>query len=330
MNLKTSYLGLELPHPFIAAASYLTKEVGRIKALEDAGAAAIVLPSLFEEQVRHEKLGILKSLEAHDHHQAEALSYLPKPDQMKFGGEAYVELVRQAKAAVKIPVIASLNGATEGGWLGYAKLFEEAGADAIELNVYWVATDMAKSGVEAEKKVIDIVREVKATVKIPVAVKLSPYYSSVANIAAELDKAGADALVLFNRFFQPDYDINELEVLPSLKLSDSSELPLRLSWLGILQGHVKASLAVTGGVHTVEDSVKSVMAGADAIQLASSLIINGIGHLTKLREGLDTWMTEHEYESLAQMKGSMSLLRCPEPSAYLRQNYMQILQTWAP
>jgi dihydroorotate dehydrogenase (fumarate) len=330
MNTKTTYLGLELPHPFIAAASYLTKEVSRIRALEDAGAAAIVLPSLFEEQVRHEKLGILKQLEAHDHSQPEALSYLPKPDQMTFGGESYVELVRKAKEAVKVPVIASLNGATDGGWLGYAKLFEQAGADAIELNVYWVATDLAADSREAEKRVVEIVRQVKASVSIPIAVKLSPYYSSVAHLAADLDAVGADGLVLFNRFFQPDYDINELEVLPSLKLSTSEELPLRLSWLGILQGRVKAGLSVTGGVHTVEDSVKAVMAGADTIQLASSLIKNGVGHLTTLRDGLANWLSEHEYESLAQMKGSMSLQKCPDPSAYLRQNYMQILQTWAP
>lgn len=330
MNTKTTYLGLELPHPFIAAASYLTKEVSRIRALEDAGAAAVVLPSLFEEQVRHEKLGILKQLEANDHSQPEALSYLPKPAELKFGGESYVDLVRKAKEAVDIPVIASLNGATDGGWLGYAKLFEEAGADAIELNVYWVATDLVADSREAEKKVVDIVRTVKANVSIPVAVKLSPFYSSVAHLAADLDAAGADALVLFNRFFQPDYDINELEVLPTLKLSTSEELPLRLSWLGILQGRVKASLAVTGGVHTVEDAVKSVMAGADSVQLASSLIKNGVGHLSTLRDGLTKWLEEKEYESLAQMKGSMSLSRCPEPAAYLRQNYMQILQTWAP
>jgi len=330
MNLGTTYLGLNLPHPFIAAASYLTKEVDRIRALEDAGAAAIVLPSLFEEQVRHERLGILKQLELHDDSNPEGLTYLPKPADLKFGGESYVDLVRKAKAAVGVPVIASLNGATEGGWLGYAKLFEEAGADAIELNVYWVSTDLTKDSRDAEERVVKLVKAVKGVVKIPVAVKLSPYYSSVAHIAADLDAAGADALVLFNRYFQPDFDIEGLEAVPGLKLSDSSELPLRLSWLGVLFGKVKANLSVTGGVHTVEDAVKSVMAGADTIQLASSLIKHGPKHLTALRDGLSQWLEAHEYESLRQMKGSLSLQRCPDPAAYLRQNYMQILQTWAP
>lgn len=330
MNLGTTYLGLSLPHPFIAAASYLTREVDRIRALEDAGAAAVVLPSLFEEQVRHEKLGILRQMEMHDDVNPEGLSYLPKPQEMKFGGESYVDLVRKAKEAVKIPVIASLNGATEGGWLGYAKLFEEAGADAIELNVYWVATDAAADFRDAETRVVKLIKAVKSVVKVPVAVKLSPFYSSVAHLAADLDEAGADALVLFNRYFQPDFDIEELEAVPSLKLSDSSELPLRLSWLGVLFGKIKANLSVTGGVHTVDDAVKSVMAGADTVQLASSLIKNGPGHIATLRDGLARWLEDHEYESLRQMRGSLSLQRCPDPAAYLRQNYMQIIQTWAP
>jgi dihydroorotate dehydrogenase (fumarate) len=328
MDLTTSYLGFELPHPFFAGASPLVEDLDTVRRLEDAGAAMIVLPSLFEEQVTHERHHIVHHMEIHKYHTGEALSYFPEPEELRLGPENYLDHLSRVKGAVEIPVVASLNGLTDSGWLNYAKMLEEAGADALELNVYFLATDDKEDSAAVEQKVVDVTWRVKSAVRVPVAVKLSPFYSSLANMAQRLVGAGADGLILFNRFFHPDIDIEEIELKPTLELSDPSELPLRLAWLGILSGHVKASLAVTGGVHGVGDAIKAVMSGADAVQMVSAVLKNGPGHITAVRDGVAAWLEQHEYESLAQMKGSMNLMRCPDPAAYERANYMRMLQRW--
>ena len=264
----------------------------------------------------------------HEESFAEALSYFPKPDDFRFGPVQYLEQIRKVKAAVKIPVIASLNGTTAEGWLSYAKDIEQAGADALELNVYFLATDPRETSEAAEHRVLDVVKVVKQAAKIPIAVKLSPFFSSVAHVAAGLDKLGADGLVLFNRFYQPDIDVEALEAVPSLHLSDSSELLLRLRWLAILSGKVRASLSVSGGVHTATDAIKAVMTGAAAVQMVSALLSHGPEYLKVIRDGIVKWMEDHEYESLEQMRGSMSLERSPDPAAFERANYMRILQSY--
>ena len=328
MKLSTTYLGLRLPNPLMPGASPMTDQLDWVKRLEDAGAAAIVLRSLFEEQITHEQQGMVHHMEVHDESFAEALSYFPKPDDFRFGPVQYLEQIRKVKAAVKIPVIASLNGTTAEGWLSYAKDIEQAGADALELNVYFLATDPRETSEAAEHRVLDVVKVVKQAAKIPIAVKLSPFFSSVAHVAAGLDKLGADGLVLFNRFYQPDIDIEALEAVPSLHLSDSSELLLRLRWLAILSGKVRASLAVSGGVHTATDAIKAVMTGASAVQVVSALLTQGPEYVKVLRDGIVKWMEDHEYESLEQMRGSMSLERSPDPAAFERANYMRILQSY--
>ncbi len=327
MNLSTNYLGFELPHPLVAGASPLADNLDNVKKVEDAGAAAIVMRSLFEEQITSEQLATNRSIETPADSFAEALSYFPSPAKFALGPEEYLEQIRKVKEAVGIPVMASLNGATPGGWLDYARLMQEAGADALELNVYYLATNPAETGVALENRTVKMVEAVKKTVTIPVAVKLSPYYSSVANVAKHLDSVSADGLVLFNRFYQPDIDIEELEVVPSLTLSHPGALLLRLRWLAILSGRVRADLAVTGGVHTARDAIKAVMCGAHAVQTVSVLLQEGPQALGTIRREMATWLEEHEYESLQQMQGSMSLLKCPDPSAFERANYMQILQT---
>jgi dihydroorotate dehydrogenase (fumarate) len=299
-----------------------------VRRLEDAGAAAIVMHSLFEEQVTGEQLMALHHLDSHTESFAEALSYLPDPRMFRLGSDDYLEQLRRIKSAVGVPVIASLNGVTLGGWLQYARLMEQAGADALELNVYLLATDPGESGEAIERGTLALLREVKREVRIPVAVKLSPFFSSLAHFARDLADAGADGLVLFNRFYQPDIDVEELEVTRSLRLSDSSELLLRLRWLAILHGRVRADLAVTGGVHSALDAIKAVMTGANAVQMVSALLERGPEHLRAVRERTIEWMEEHEYESLEQMRGSMSLLRCPDPKAYERTNYLRILQAY--
>jgi dihydroorotate dehydrogenase (fumarate) len=284
--------------------------------------------SLFEEQIRLEQEGTLKVTEPHEESSGEAVSYFPKPADYRLGPDRYLEQIRKVKKAAGVPVIASLNGASASGWLQYARQIQQAGADALELNVYFLATDPGESGEQVERRALEIVRTVKQTVTIPVAVKLSPFYSSVANFAAKVDELGADGLVLFNRFYQPDIDTEKLEVVSSLRLSDSSELLLRLRWLAILSGHVRASLAVTGGVHTAQDALKAVMAGAHAVQLVSVLLKRGPEALKEIREGLALWLKEHEYESLRQAQGSMNLQKCPDPAAFERANYMKILGGW--
>ena len=328
MDLSTTYLGFPLPHPFVCGASPLADDLDTARRLEDAGAAAIVMRSLFEEQITHEQVAVAHYMDAPSESFAEALSYLPSPDSFVLGPEEYLEHLHKLQAAVSVPVIASLNGVTDGGWLGYARLMQDAGADALELNVYTLATELDESGEAVERRTLNMLEMVKQSIAIPVAVKCGPFYTSFSSFARRLADSGADGLVLFNRFQQPDIDVETLEVAPLLRLSDSSELLLRLRWLAVLSGRIDASLAVTGGVHTPLDAVKAVMTGADAVQVVSALLRNGPEHLASLRRDLALWLEEHEYDSLAQMKGSMNLLRCPDPAAHGRVHYMTILQSW--
>jgi len=328
MDLSTTYLGLALPHPLITGASPLVDHLDLVRRLEDAGAAAITMHSLFEEQLTMEAAATWQAIDAHAHSHAEAVSYFPRHEDYALAPDQYLEQIRRIKATVAVPVIASLNGISGEGWTSYARQIEQAGADALELNMYLVATNPLESGGAIERRLVETATAVRASVAIPIAVKLSPYLSSLSHLAVSLDGAGVDGLVLFNRFYQPDIDIETLEVVPRLRLSDPSELLLRVRWLAILSGRVRASLAATGGVHAVEDVVKAVMAGAHAVQLVSSLLTHGPERLAVLRQGLATWMEEREYESIGQMRGSMSLARCPDPRAFERGNYMRILQTW--
>jgi dihydroorotate dehydrogenase (fumarate) len=330
MDLSTQYLGFDLPHPLMPGAGPMADDLDTVRRLEDAGAAAIVMRSLFEEQIAFEEAATFAVTETHGYSHGEAGSYFPSPDAFALGPDDYLEQIRRIKEMVGVPVIGSLNGVTPGGWLRYARLMEQAGADALELNVYTLATDAAEDARTVEDRTIDVVREMRRGVRIPLAVKLSPYYTSFANFAHRLDEAGPAGLVLFNRFWQPGIDVEELEVRRELHLSDSSELPLRLRWLAILSGNVHATLAVTGGVHTVTDVVQAVMAGAHAVQMVSALLHHGPEHLAVLRRELVQWLEEHEYGSLREMRGSMSMRTCPDPQAYERANYMLMLQSWKP
>jgi dihydroorotate dehydrogenase (fumarate) len=287
----------------------------------------IVMHSLFEEQITSEQLAMSRSMEAGVDSFAEALSYLPELEDYALGTHEYLEQVRKIKAAVSVPVIGSLNGTTEGGWLDYARLIQEAGADGLELNLYEMATDLDESGRQVEGRTLNVVRAVRRTVSIPLAVKLSPFYSSIANFAARLDTLGVDAILMFNRFYQPDIDVEQLEVY-RVNLSSPSELLLRLRWLAVLSGRVRPSLGATGGVHSAIDAVKAVMAGAHGVQMVSALLHHGPDHLRQVRDDLAHWLEIHEYESLAQMQGSMNLLRCDNPKMYERVNYMKILNSW--
>jgi len=309
-------------------ASPLVDDLDTVRHLEDCGAAAIVMHSLFEEQLVGEQLESFRATDLYVDAFSEARSFLPEPEGFVLGPDDYLELLARIKNTVAVPVIGSLNGASPGGWLEYARLLEQAGADALELNLYSVAGDLDEPGESIERRTIEICKSVRASVAIPVAVKLSPFYTSLPNLARQLDQAGLDGLVLFNRFYQPDIDVDELEVRHSLHLSDSDELLPRLRWLAMLSGRVGCSLAVTGGVHTALDAVKAVMCGAHAVQMVSVLLQHGPGMLAKIHQGLVAWMEEHEYESLAQMQGSMGLERCPNPTAYERANYVQVLQSW--
>ena len=328
MDLSTTYLGLRLPHPFMPGASPMVDDLDLVRQLEDAGAAAIVMHSLFEEQIRREQIANYMATEMHGESFAEALYYFPRPEGFALGPEEYLEHVGRIKAAVAVPVIASLNGTTLGGWLGYAGAIQQAGADAIELNVYQVPSDADASAADIEDRTLAMVVELKRAVGIPVAVKLSPFYTSLPHFARRLDEAGVDGLVLFNRFYQPDIDPENLELERRLYLSSPAELPLRLQWLALLSGRIRASLAVSGGVHGARDAVKAVMAGADAVQIVSALLKAGPDALARLRREVTEWMAEHEYASLAQMRGSMNRLSCPDAEAYERANYMLMLQGW--
>jgi len=327
MNLETEYLGLRLDSPLMPGASPLADTLDSVRRLEDAGASAIVMRSLFEEQLQGE-LDAVSSIESHDNSFPEAMTFMPPAAEFALGPDEYLEQLRRIKQAVKVPVIASLNGITPTGWLQHAKLIEQAGADALELNVYYLATDPAEESEAVERRTVDIVRAVKATVRIPVAVKLSPFFSALPNFARELERAGANAMILFNRFYQPDIDAVNLEAAPTLHLSDPSELLLRLRWLAIVQPGVGIPLAVSGGVHSGLDAVKAVMAGASVVQVVSALLMRGPKYLAVLRTEMERWMQENEYTSLRQMLGNMSLAKCPDPSAFSRANYMRILQSW--
>ncbi|WP_309381289.1 dihydroorotate dehydrogenase-like protein [Cerasicoccus frondis] len=330
MNLTTTYLGLELPHPFILGASPLASNLDRVRKAEDAGAAAITLHSLFEEQVTHHQAGLDAHVYAHEESFAEAGSYFPKEVEYHYGPEDYLAHLSAAKKAVNVPIIASLNGTHLGGWSYFAKEIEKAGADALELNLYYQPRVSSESAEIVEARTEEIVKTVCESIQIPVAVKLSPFFTSMAHLARRLEAAGAKGLVLFNRFYQPDIDIEELEMKPTLSLSDSSELLLRLRWLAVLFGRYQLDLACTGGVHTRDDAIKAVMCGADVVQMVSELLVNGVGRIEDLRTDLERWMEDHEYESLAQMKGSMSYRHAPNPEVIERGNYVRILQSWEP
>ena len=328
MDLSTTYLGFTLPHPLMPGASPLVDDLDMVRRLEDAGAAAIVMRSLFEEQITREQLGSVHNIMVHENTSAEALSYFPEPDEFALGPERYLEQLRRIKAAVDVPVIASLNGTTPEGWIDYAKQMQEAGADALEINFYHVSTDPTESGADVEQRLLDVVRLVKQAVTVPVAAKLSPFFSSLPHLARQLDALHVDGLVLFNRFYQPDIDPEALEATPRLSLSTSDELLLRIRALATLSGRVRASLAATGGVHTAIDALKAVMAGAHGVQMVAALLHHGPQRLGQTRDELAAWLEEHEYESLRQAQGSMSLERSPDPDAFERGNYMRVLHTW--
>ncbi|HYD63982.1 dihydroorotate dehydrogenase-like protein [Azospirillum sp.] len=328
MDLSTDYLGLRLKHPLMPGASPLVNDLDVVRRLEDAGASAIVMHSLFEEQITHEQMGMLEAREAAAFISPEARGFFPALDRYALGPEGYLEQVRRIKDAVAVPVIASLNGVTASGWTRHARLIEQAGADALELNIYTLATDPDLDAADVEERAVEVVRMVRRAVGIPVAVKLSPFYSSLANLAHWLDREGVDGLVLFNRFYQPDIDVEALEAAPRLELSTPSELRLRLRWLANLSGRIRPSLAASGGVHSAVDALKAVMAGAHAVQVVSALLQHGPERLGVLIRDLERWLEEHEYDSLAQAQGSMNLLRCPDPAAFERGNYQKILQSW--
>jgi dihydroorotate dehydrogenase (fumarate) len=326
IDLSTTYLGLALRTPLVASASPLSRDLEGIRRLEDAGASAIVLYSLFEEQLRQEAADLDYHLAAGTESFAESLTYFPQASEFQTGPEGYLEHIRKAKAATRIPIIASLNGSTLGGWTDFARRIEEAGADALECNIYYIATDPDLESADVEQTYLDILGAVKDAVQIPVALKLSPFFSNMANMAKRLDEAGADGLVLFNRFYQPDIDLEELELRPNVLLSSPQALRLPLTWIGILYGRIKADLAATGGVHGAEDAIKLLMVGANVTMLCSALMRNGINHIRHVERGLREWMEEHEYESVRQMQGSMSQMRCPDPGAFERAQYMRAVK----
>ena len=327
-DLSTKYLGLNLKSPLLASASPLSESVDNIKRLEDHGLAGVVLPSLFEEQLALESLAVDSDLARGTESFPESASFFPDLQTYNLGPDGYLELIRHAKEAVKIPVIASLNGVSSGGWLEYARLMEEAGADAIELNIYSIATNPAVSGAEVEQGYIDLVRQLKRTLRIPLAVKLSPFFSAPANMGVRLDESRADGIVLFNRFYQPDFDIDQLEVTPSLNLSRPEELLLRLHWTAVLFGHVRADLGITGGVHSSRDLLKCILAGAKVVFMTSALLRNGVQHAAHVLSEANRWLDDHEYSSIQQMCGSMSHDSVPDPTAFERGNYMKVLSSY--
>jgi dihydroorotate dehydrogenase (fumarate) len=328
MDLSTTYLGLKLKNPIVPSASPLSHTLDSMKRLEDAGAAAIVMYSLFEEQITHEAAELDHYLSYGTESFAESLTYFPEANEYNLGPEEYIELLHSAKGSLEIPVIGSLNGISTGGWIEYAKKIEEAGADALELNVYYIPTDPKLVSQDVEERYLEVLHAVKRTVKIPVAMKLSPHFSSMANMARRLDNAGANGLVLFNRFYQPDIDLETLEVKPNVILSSPQALRLPLRWIAILYGRLKASLAATSGVHRAQDVVKLMMAGADVTMMCSALLKNGPQHVQQVLSELDQWMLEHEYTSVKQMKGSMSQKAVADPAAFERANYMKALNTY--
>ncbi|MFQ5914015.1 MAG: dihydroorotate dehydrogenase-like protein [Nitrospinota bacterium] len=330
MDLTTSYLGMTLRTPLVPSASPLSEEIDSIKRMEDAGASAVVLYSLFEEQLTLERYELHHHLTHGTESFAEALTYFPEPETFHLGPEGYLEHIRKAKEAVDIPIIPSLNGATLGGWTEYAALMEEAGADALELNVYYIPTNPDLLPGQVENNYVEILEAVKSAVRMPVSIKLSPSFSNMAYMAKRLDEAGANGLVLFNRFYQPDINLEELEIQPGVTLSRPGDIRLPLTWIGILCRRVKASLAATGGIHTAHDVLKMLMAGANVTMMCAALLINGIERLQTVEQEMGVWMEEHEYESVRQMQGSMCQINCPDPSAFERSQYMRALQSYKP
>ena len=331
MDLTTTYLGLQLRSPLVVgAAAPLTEDIDNIKRIEEAGAAAVVLHSLFEEQLNQEQFELHHHLEYGTHSFAEALTYFPEPEVFHVGSEEYLNHIRQAKEMVNIPIIASLNGSTLGGWTDYARQIEQAGADALELNIYYVPTDFDLTATQVEENYLNILGSVKSAVTIPVAIKLSPFFSNMANMAKQLTEAGADGLVLFNRFYQPDIDIEALEVQPNLLLSTPQAMRLPMRWIAILYGRLKVDLAATSGIHEPQDVLKMLMAGANITMLVSVLLRHGIEHIQVIEAGMRQWMEEQEYESVKQMQGSMSQINCPDESAFERAQYMKAIQSYQP
>jgi dihydroorotate dehydrogenase (fumarate) len=325
-DLTTSYLGLLLKNPLVASASPLSKKLDTVRRLEDAGAAAIVMYSLFEEQITHESQELDYFLERGSHSYAESLTYFPDLAHYNVGPEPYLEHLYNVKRAVDIPVIGSLNGISTGGWIDYARSIEEAGADALELNIYYLATDPDLSAAELEDAYVQLVKDVRAQVKIPLALKLSPFFTSLPHMARRFVEAGANGLVLFNRFYQPDFDLEELAVVPHLQLSTSYDMRLPLRWIAILYGRVQTDFALTSGVHTAQDVLKAMMAGANVAMMASTLLENGVGRVMHILSDLEEWMLTHEYESIRQMRGSMSQQAVADPAAFERANYMRALR----
>ncbi len=327
-DLSTTYLGLNLKNPLIASASPLTQHLSNFRKLEDAGIAAIVKSSLFEEQLKGEEGELNYHLSQGVESYAEALDFFPQPEEFALGPEEYLDQIREAKKIVDIPIIGSLNGYSPGGWIKYAKLIQEAGADALELNIYFIPTDVNKDAATIEQEYLDIITSVRETVTIPIAVKMNPFFTNCAHMAKRIDDCGADGLVLFNRFYQPDIDLEELEVVPNIILSTPQAVRLPLRWIAILHGQLQCSLGATSGIHNTADVLKMVMAGADATLLCSALLKNGIKQAGVILEGMEEWMDEHEYESIKQMKGSMSQKSCANPSAFERAQYTRALQTY--
>jgi len=328
VDLTTTYLGLQLKNPVVASASPISKKLSGIRSLEDAGASAVVMYSLFEEQIVHESLALDHYLNQGTETFAESVTYFPDLGHYNVGPDDYLNLIQKAKESVNIPIIGSLNGYSTGGWIDYAKKIEQAGADALELNVYYVATDGNVTSQELEQSYIDLVKDVSSQIHIPLAIKLNPFVTALPNFSGKLVQAGANGLVLFNRFMQPDLDIETLEVTPNLVLSNSNELRLPLRWTAILYGRVQADLALTSGVHTAQDVLKAMMAGASTTMLASALLKNGVAHIGKVLADMQSWMETYEYESVAQMKGSMSQQAVADPSSFERANYMKVLTSY--
>ncbi|MGE0704867.1 MAG: dihydroorotate dehydrogenase-like protein [Vicinamibacterales bacterium] len=329
MILTTSYLGLKLAHPFILGASPVTGHLDSVRRAEDGGCAAIVMHSLFEEQIAETAAGMPPGFEQAARELLSPLSHFSRPDRFPLGSEEYLEQLRRIKTAVSVPVVGSLNGFRSDGWLTYARLIEEAGADALELNVYNLSTSVHDSSTDIEARIESLVRKLKALVRIPIAVKLSPFFTAFGALAVRLEAAGADGLVFFNRYYQPDVDIDTLETLPNLHLSTSAELLLRLRWLGILSEHVKMSLAVTGGVHSVRDGVKAVLSGAHVVQMVSSVLQQGPQLFREMEQGLSAWMTRHKYDSIDACRGSLNLSRYGDPTHFERLGYFRMLHSWS-
>ena len=329
MHTDTTYLGLSLPHPFMAGASPLGYSLDTVKRLEDAGCAAVVLPSLFEEQITLEEQGRVAGVNVYDENFAEIFAQFPEPEEYALQPHEYAEHVRRVKAAVSIPIIASLNGRTKESWLKFASIVQEAGADALELNMYQVVTELTVPAVHVEAELVGVVEALKDLIRIPIAVKLSPFFTAIGNVARRLSDAGADGLVLFNRFYQPDIDINTRTAIPRIELSTSAELLTRIRWIAILYGRIRSSLAVSGGVATPTDGIKALLAGADAVQLVSALLRHGPAYIKTVRRGLEEWLERQKLDSLEQVKGSVSLETRRDPSAFERAHYIRTLQSWS-